>query len=527
MKISKIQDFQRKRKFKLAKYKSVILFMLCTLAYSNQTPQNDNHNLKNKTDTFISTSESSKNNNPEPIPSNTNNPKPISSDNNQTSNPITTDSSKTLSIESEETKNLQNDPNSDKKEEKPNNESKPDQSKDDTKTAKPILSDNDDELGKIKGEIKKEENNNLAISIILISLLILINNFIIDKINNLKKKCKCLEFLQNPLITLLLGIISGVFVKIFEANSIIQTIKSGFQEFFMIILLPPILFASALNMNKFYFFKNFGAILILAFIGTFIAIIVNSILLFSTNYLNIGSSLSMYQSIIFSVLISATDPVTVLITFEGYSCNPNLYSLIFGESILNDAITLALYRSLRDNQAQSSDWYIMKQTFLKFIILIICSCMIALIVGFSISFIMKKTYKRIQLLNDKINFKRTVLESSKFENLNFQPQRAQEDEVDMNISLVKINSLIQKKNNLVNRQTSMMMISPLMSYLVAEVILYFVLMYSLLNSRVLCQFCSVGSSAQGILFLTCINSLKRSLQTYIKPFPRTVSRWRF
>jgi hypothetical protein len=334
---------------------------------------------------------------------------------------------------------------------------------------KNILSDKSDELGKIKGEIKKEQNNELAISIILISALILINNFLIDKINNLKKKCKCLEFLQNPLVTLLLGIISGIFVKIFEANSIIQTIKSGFQEFFMIILLPPILFASALNMNKFYFFKNFGKILILSFIGTFIAIIVNTALLYVSSLFPWGLQLSIFQSIIFSVLISATDPVSVLITFEGYSCNPNLYSLIFGESILNDAITLALYRSLRSNQAQTSDFYIMKQTLLKFVILILGSCLIAIVVGFFISFIMKRIYKRVQELDDKINFNTTVLESSKFENLNFQTMEDSERQKKINYDLIKINSLIQKKNNLISRQTSLMMISPLMAYLVAEV----------------------------------------------------------
>ena len=237
----------------------------------------------------------------------------------------------------------------------------------------------------------------------------------------------------------------------------------------MIILLPPILFASALNMNKFYFFKNFGKILILSFIGTFIAILVNTGLLFVTSLLPWGTNLSIFQCIIFSVLISATDPVSVLITFEGYSCNPNLYSLIFGESILNDAITLALYRSLRSNQGEESDSDIMKDTLFKFILLIIGSSLIAIVVGFFISFIMKKIYERVQSLDDKINFTRTVLESSKFENLNFQTMEDSERQKKINYDLIKINSLIQKKNNLVSRQTSLMMISPLMAYLVAEV----------------------------------------------------------
>ena len=363
------------------------------------------------------------------------------------------------------TENAQKEPKASEKPEEAGDNDK--EGQEDSK--KSILSEKDDQLGRIKGEIKKEENNELAISIILISVLILINNFLIDKINNLKKKCTWLEFLQNPLVTLLLGIISGIFVKIFEANSIIQTIKSGFQEFFMIILLPPILFASALNMNKFYFFKNFGAIMILAFFGTFVAIFVNSVLLYLTNLFPFGLGLSAFQAIIFSILISATDPVSVLITFEGYSCNPNLYSLIFGESILNDAITLALYQSLRDNQVQSSDVYIIKQTFFKFILLIFGSSAIALMVGFFISIMMKRTYQRIQQLNDKIDLKKTAIESARFEKMNFRAVDSLGGDSLQNLNLVEINALDQKKNKLIYRQTSLMMISPLMSYLIAEV----------------------------------------------------------
>ncbi|KAH9324065.1 hypothetical protein KI387_004243 [Taxus chinensis] len=39
----------------------------------------------------------------------------------------------------------------------------------------------------------------------------------------------------------------------------------------------------------------------------------------------------------FGALISATDPVTVLAIFQELGCNTNLYALVFGESVLNDA----------------------------------------------------------------------------------------------------------------------------------------------------------------------------------------------
>jgi len=41
---------------------------------------------------------------------------------------------------------------------------------------------------------------------------------------------------------------------IMDSNLIIGEYRSGFSEFFLIILLPPILFESAINMEKALFF---------------------------------------------------------------------------------------------------------------------------------------------------------------------------------------------------------------------------------------------------------------------------------
>lgn len=50
----------------------------------------------------------------------------------------------------------------------------------------------------------------------------------------------------------------------------------------------------------------------------------------------------------FSSLISATDPVSVLSIFKEIGADINLYSLIFGESIFNDAIGIVMYWSVVD-----------------------------------------------------------------------------------------------------------------------------------------------------------------------------------
>lgn len=53
---------------------------------------------------------------------------------------------------------------------------------------------------------------------------------------------------------------------------------------------------------------------------------------------------SVIPSLLFGALISATDPVTVLAVFHDLRVDFDLYSLVFGESVLNDAVAIVLYR---------------------------------------------------------------------------------------------------------------------------------------------------------------------------------------
>ncbi|KAM0901911.1 hypothetical protein ACQ4PT_019641 [Festuca glaucescens] len=46
----------------------------------------------------------------------------------------------------------------------------------------------------------------------------------------------------------------------------------------------------------------------------------------------------LIESMMFGALVSATDPVTVLSIFQELGTDVNLYALVFGESVLNDAV---------------------------------------------------------------------------------------------------------------------------------------------------------------------------------------------
>lgn len=54
----------------------------------------------------------------------------------------------------------------------------------------------------------------------------------------------------------------------------------------------------------------------------------------------------MKESWLFGSLISATDPVAVLAIFKQMDADENLYSIVFGESIFNDAISIVMYNTV-------------------------------------------------------------------------------------------------------------------------------------------------------------------------------------
>jgi sodium/hydrogen exchanger-like protein 6/7 len=70
----------------------------------------------------------------------------------------------------------------------------------------------------------------------------------------------------------------------------------------------------------------------------------NSVLVYIWSALGIESlELTLLECLIFGTTLSATDPVTILAIFKQYKVDPKLYTVIFGESLLNDAVSIVMY----------------------------------------------------------------------------------------------------------------------------------------------------------------------------------------
>ena len=69
------------------------------------------------------------------------------------------------------------------------------------------------------------------------------------------------------------------------------------------------------------------------------------VLLWLWTRLPLDFSISFIEAFSLGATLSATDPVTILAIFNAYRVDPKLYTVIFGESILNDAIAIVLFET--------------------------------------------------------------------------------------------------------------------------------------------------------------------------------------
>lgn len=118
-------------------------------------------------------------------------------------------------------------------------------------------------------------------------------------------------------------------------------------DLFFLFLLPPIVFESGYFLRNSQFFRNLGTILIFAVIGTLWNTFALGLCIYavcSWGWVDVDVPLSRTEAFLFASIVSAVDPVAVLAVFEEIHVNELLHILVFGESILNDAVTVVLYR---------------------------------------------------------------------------------------------------------------------------------------------------------------------------------------
>jgi hypothetical protein len=129
-----------------------------------------------------------------------------------------------------------------------------------------------------------------------------------------------------------------------NVSSVLDTVSFDYQMFFN-LLLPPIILSAGYELHQGNFFRHIGTILTFAFAGTFISATVLGIILYVWTWIALdGLKINFVEAMSVGATLSATDPITILAIFNTYKVEPKLYTIIFGESILNDAAKVQGWR---------------------------------------------------------------------------------------------------------------------------------------------------------------------------------------
>jgi sodium/hydrogen exchanger 8 len=190
----------------------------------------------------------------------------------------------------------------------------------------------------------------------------------------------------------LIGIAAGFIFKTLSVTVYITNLSDYFSSIFLVLLLPPIIFESGYNMNKETFFKNVGAVLIYSFLGTFIAIFSSSIMFWIFGQANMSAEFTWKESFAFGSLISATDPVSVLAIFKEMNADKNLFAIIFGESIFNDAVAIVMYQTvmLSGTTADATVWESIYKGAGDFTLIFVGSLVIGAVMALLVAFVLKR-----------------------------------------------------------------------------------------------------------------------------------------
>ena len=110
------------------------------------------------------------------------------------------------------------------------------------------------------------------------------------------------------------------------------------------VLLPPLLFEAAFNLNSNELKENIKPILLYAVFGVIVAVFVTGFLLHEAfSFFGAHQGMPLIAFLLFGSVISSTDPISVLAIFKQLGVPKRLASIIEGESLLNDGVSVVIY----------------------------------------------------------------------------------------------------------------------------------------------------------------------------------------
>lgn len=203
-----------------------------------------------------------------------------------------------------------------------------------------------------------------------------------------------IKAVHETVLSIFYGMIVGLIIRVLPGHYIQNAVKFNSSYFFN-ILLPPIILNSGYELHQANFFRNLGSILTFAIPGTFISSLVLGTILYIWTALGLdGVSLEFVDALAVGATLSATDPVTILSIFNAYKVDPKLYTIIFGESLLNDAISIVMFETCQKFHGHPVHFSSFFEGIGLFLMSFTISTIIGIFVGILVALILKHSHIR-------------------------------------------------------------------------------------------------------------------------------------
>ncbi|XP_057962002.1 sodium/hydrogen exchanger 2-like isoform X2 [Malania oleifera] len=189
---------------------------------------------------------------------------------------------------------------------------------------------------------------------------------------------------------LLLGLASGLVVLLVSKGKSSRILVFS-EELFFIYLLPPIIFNAGFQVKKKRFFQNFSTILLFGVFGTVISFcLITSGVFLLFKKLDL-TTLTIRDFLAVGAILSATDSVCTLQVLNQED-TPFLYSVVFGEGVVNDATSIVLFNSVQSLDFNNLTALTALKLLGTFLYLFLTSTVLGIAVGLLSAFIIKTLY---------------------------------------------------------------------------------------------------------------------------------------
>jgi len=198
------------------------------------------------------------------------------------------------------------------------------------------------------------------------------------------------RWLNESITALIIGLCTGVVILLTTKGKSSHVLVFS-EDLFFIYLLPPIIFNAGFQVKKKQFFRNFMTITLFGAVGTmisFFTISLSAIAIFSR--MNIGT-LDVGDFLAIGAIFSATDSVCTLQVLNQDE-TPFLYSLVFGEGVVNDATSVVLFNALQNFDLNHVDALVILKFLGNFLYLFVSSTFLGVFSGLLSAYIIKKLY---------------------------------------------------------------------------------------------------------------------------------------